>query len=138
MSSIVMGFDYGTKRIGVSVGQKVTGTANAAGIIKARDGIPNWDQLDALVKEWQPSLFVVGLPLNMDDTMSDMGVRASRFARRLHGRYHLPAEMMDERLSTFEARSVQQESRDNPSTGDSDALDAIAARLILESWLNSQ
>lgn len=138
MSSIVMGFDYGTKRIGVAVGQKVTGTANAVGIIKARDGIPNWDQLDALVKEWQPSLFVVGLPLNMDDTMSDMGVRASRFARRLHGRYHLPAEMMDERLSTFEARSVQQESRDNPSAGDSDPLDAIAARLILESWLNSQ
>lgn len=138
MSSLVMGFDYGTKRIGVAVGQKVTGTANAVGIIKARDGIPNWDQLDALIKEWQPSLFVVGLPLNMDDTMSDMGVTASRFARRLHGRYHLPAEMMDERLSTFEARSVLQESKDNPSAGDSDALDAIAARLILESWLNSQ
>ena len=130
MTGLIMGFDYGTKRIGVAVGQQLTGTATAIVVIKARDGIPDWQALDALVKEWQPGAFVVGLPLNMDDTMSDMGEAAKRFARRLTGRYHLPHEMMDERLSTFEARSLAEEPVDPGN-----AVDAIAARLILETWL---
>jgi putative Holliday junction resolvase len=125
--AIVMGFDFGTTRIGIAIGQKITATANPLTVISAREGKPDWDALDKLVSEWEPQLFVVGLPLNMDDSMSDMAAAASKFARRLTGRYNLKAEMMDERLSTFEARQYT----------DDKLVDAMAARLILESWLNN-
>lgn len=124
MVDLAMGFDFGSSKIGVSIGQGLTSTATALTIIRAQDGIPDWDALDKLVSEWQPKVFVVGLPLNMDDTMSDMAKAATRFSRRLNGRYHIKAEMMDERLSTFEAKEY------------SGQVDAIAAKLILESWLN--
>jgi putative Holliday junction resolvase len=93
--------------------------------VKARDGKPEWQVIDKLVEEWKPNVFVVGLPINMDGTQSDMSEAATRFSRRLHGRYGIRIELMDERLSTFEAREF--ETRDQ--------LDAIAAKLILETWL---
>ena len=127
-SQLVMGFDFGTTKIGVAVGQTITGTANPVAIIPARDGIPDWGKLDDLIKEWRPEKFVVGLPLNMDDTMSDMAAAATKFSRRLTGRYQLTAELIDERLSTFEARGLSDES----------AVDAVAAKLILETWLSEQ
>ncbi len=126
MADLAMGFDFGSSKIGISIGQSLTSTATALTIIRAQDGIPDWDSLDKLVSEWQPKVFVVGLPLNMDDTMSDMAKAATRFSRRLNGRYHIRAEMMDERLSTFEAKEF------------SGQIDAIAAKLILESWLTQQ
>jgi len=126
MSALLMGFDFGTGKIGIAVGQTVTKTASALTIIRARDGKPDWNQLDALVKEWQPTLFVVGLPLNMDDSISEMAEAAERFARRLEGRYQIPYAMMDERLTSFEARESSTE----------EEIDAIAAQLILESFMN--
>jgi len=126
MSALLMGFDFGTGKIGIAVGQTVTKTASALTIIRARDGKPDWNQLDALVKEWQPTLFVVGLPLNMDDSISEMAEAAERFARRLEGRYQTPYAMMDERLTSFEARESSTE----------EEIDAIAAQLILESFMN--
>lgn len=125
MAELIMGFDFGTRRIGIAVGQRVTSSANSVGHVRARDGKPDWNAMDKLVGEWQPDLFVVGLPLNMDDTMSEVGEAAMKFARRLQGRYNIPFEMMDERLSTFEAR--QQEPED---------IDGAAASLILTSWLS--
>lgn len=124
---LVMGFDFGTGRIGIAVGQKLTGTATAVATIRARDGVPDWAELEKIVDEWRPGLFVVGLPLNMDDTESEMSRRATRFARRLSGRFNIPYVTMDERLSTFDARDTD---------GDVDEVDSIAAKLILESWLN--
>ena len=64
----VLGFDYGTKSIGIAIGQAITGSANPLMSIKAVDGIPNWDDIGKLIQEWQPDLVVVGLPLNMDGT----------------------------------------------------------------------
>ena len=121
---IIMGFDFGTTKIGVAVGQSVTRTATALTTVKARQGKPDWPVIDQLVAEWKPALFVVGLPLNMDDSESEMSAAAEKFARRLNGRYQLETIMVDERLSTFEARGN--------STGD---IDAEAARVILESYL---
>ena len=126
MSDLLMGFDFGNRKIGVAVGQTVTQTASALAIIRARDGKPDWDQLDTLVAEWQPQLFVVGLPLNMDDSISEMAEAAKRFARRLEGRYQTPFAMMDERLTSFEAREAATEHE----------IDAIAARLILRSVIH--
>ena len=134
---LVMGFDYGTKQIGVAVGQVITQQARALCVLRAQNGIPDWDQIQELVTEWQPDAFVVGLPLNMDGTPSSMSERAEKFARRLHGRYNLPAYTHDERLTTFEAkgerlRQGQQGGyRNNP-------VDALAAALLLEGWLEAQ
>ena len=130
----MLGFDYGTLRIGVAVGQSLTGTASPIDILRAKDGIPDWDQVKNLVKQWQPELFVVGLPYNMDDSESELLVRARKFALRLHGRFHLPWYGMDERLSSFEAKEVltsKKSSRDRP-------VDSVAAQLILESWFRQQ
>ena len=129
MMSVVLGFDFGQKKIGLAVGQLITRTASPLGIIKARDGVPDWESLDKLVKKWAPTQLVVGLPLNMDASVSDMARAAEKFARRLEGRYHLEVCMMDERLSTFDARQRVQ------SEGD---IDDIAASLILETWLAQQ
>ncbi len=126
-----MGFDFGTTKIGVAIGQKLTGTATAIAIVKAKAGKPDWPLVDKLVQEWQPSKMIVGLPLNMDDSMSDMAVMATKFSRRLHGRYHLEVELYDERLSSFEA-GLEARAR-----GESGNIDDIAAKLILETWLRS-
>ena len=131
---LVLGFDYGTKQIGVAVGQLITGQARELCILKAQNGVPDWQKVEALIREWQPDAIVVGLPLNMDGTPSAMSERAEKFARRLNGRYNLPVHMQDERLTTYEAKGQRLSEgqrgsyRDNP-------VDALAAALLLESWL---
>lgn len=130
----VLGFDYGTKRIGVAIGQTVTGTANPLATLPARDGIPCWDQIKALINEWQPQAFIVGVPRNMDASDSEMTVRARKFARRLTGRFNLPAHEVDERLTSREAIDRLYELR-TLGVKQSQGLDSYAAVLIVESWL---
>ena len=101
----LLGFDFGTKSIGVAVGQQLTGTARPLAAIKARDGVPDWNLLEKLLKEWQPDLVVVGLPLNMDGTEQPLTARARKFANRIHGRFGVAGELQAERLSTVEARA---------------------------------
>lgn len=127
-----LAFDYGTQRIGVAYGQSLTGTARGVKILKARDGIPNWDEIAGLIAEWQPDAFVVGLPFNMDGTESELLQRAIKFANRLNGRFNLPCYGMDERLSSREARQVH-ESGSGASKGTA-AIDDLAAGIILENW----
>jgi putative Holliday junction resolvase len=126
-----MGFDFGTRRIGTAFGQTLMGNATALRVIPARDGIPDWDLLDELIEEWQPDVFVVGLPFNMDDSESELLQRARKFGNRLNGRYHKPCYGIDERLSSFEARGkiLRKESKAQ--------LDCAAAELILETWFQS-
>ena len=104
MNSIVKSFDFGMKRIGVAVGQKVTQTASGLGVVQAFDGIPKWDYLDKIVLDWQPERFIVGLPINMDGSNSEMSKKAQKFSRRISSRYNIRSEMFDERLTSFEAR----------------------------------
>ena len=127
MAELVLGFDFGTSKIGVAVGQRLTSTASPIGKVRASQGKPNWAAMDRIILEWQPYLLVVGLPLNMDDSRGDMAEAAERFARRMQGRYKIPFEMFDERLSTFEAMQQQY-----------DDIDAAAACLILESCLSDR
>ena len=131
----VLGFDYGTRQIGVAVGQTLTGSANPLRELRARDGIPDWDQIGALLKEWQPDALIVGLPLNMDGSPSEMSARAEKFARRLNGRFNLPVHTHDERLTTYEAKG--QRLRQGQTGGYRERpVDALAAALLLEGWLN--
>ena len=119
-------FDFGAKRIGVAVGQTLTDTATPLEIIRVRNNRPDWDRIGALIAEWRPQALVVGNPLNMDGSRQPLCVRVDAFARKLHGRYRLPVLRADERLSTVEARARQ---------GNNDAVDHVAARIILEGWL---
>lgn len=133
-----MAFDYGTRQIGVAVGQTLTGSAEPLTNLRARDGVPDWDQIAKLIREWEPNVLVVGLPLNMDGSASDMSERAARFARRLNGRFQLPVETVDERLSTFEAKQHLKSQGRTPSSYRDDPVDSLAAALLLQTWLSSQ
>lgn len=126
----LLGFDYGTRKIGVAVGQTVTGTATALETIRARAQRPDWQRIEAIIREWQPQAAVLGLPMRMDDTEEDWTDRVRRFARQIEGRFGLPVHLVDERLTTMEARS-RLGIGDRPD----DRLDALAAKLILETWL---
>lgn len=130
----ILGFDFGTKRIGVASAQAITGNASPLTPIPARDGIPDWDKLDALLREWTPETLVVGLPLNMDDTESALSHLARKFARRMVARYRLPVFMCDERLSSHSARGLLMEVQDRRK-GKLPSLDSTAAVFIAEAWL---
>ena len=132
-----LGFDFGMKNIGVAVGQELTKTANPLTVIKAREGIPNWDQIKTLLDQWSPQLLVVGLPLNMDGSEQEMTAAARRFGNRLNGRFHIPVDWQDERLTTFEALD-QLGIRSKMQSNKREDVDRISAQLILQSWLNQQ
>jgi putative Holliday junction resolvase len=125
-----LGFDYGTKKIGVAVGQAVTGTATPLATLGAVNQKPDWDRIAALVDEWRPEALVVGHPFEMTDREAEVADRAKRFARQLHGRFHLPVHLVDERLTTREAWSRL----GRAAHRDPRKVDAVAACLILETW----
>lgn len=129
----ILCFDYGTKSIGVAVGSELTGSATLLPALKARDGIPEWEQIERLIKDWQPQLLLVGLPLNMDGSEQDFTVRTRKFANRLHGRFGLPVTLHDERLSTADARSrlFAEGGYRNLSK---DKVDSLSAQIIFEGW----
>jgi len=131
-----MAFDYGLRQIGVAIGNCLLATTQPLAILKARDGIPEWQAVANLLEEWQPNLLLVGNPLNMDGTESELGARARKFGNRLHGRFGLPVELADERLTSFEAK---QDLAESGHSGDYKAqpIDSYAAELILKSWMRS-
>lgn len=133
----LLGFDFGMKNIGIAVGQELTATANPLTAIKARDGIPDWSHIEKLLKEWQPDLLIVGLPLNMDGTEQEMTAAAKRFGNRLNGRFNIPVEWQDERLTTYEALD-QMGIRSKMDSRQRSDVDQLSAQLILQSWLNQQ
>ncbi len=127
----VLAFDFGVRQIGVAMGQTLTAGTRRLPELRAREGQPRWEQVEALLADWQPDLLLVGLPLNMDGTESEFCRRARKFARRLEGRFGIRTLMVDERLSTREARE-----RGGPRESyRSDPVDSIAAEVILETWL---
>ena len=123
----LLGFDYGELRIGVAVGQTLTGTATPLETVAVNNGKPDWARIDALVGEWRPGALVVGDPLNMDGTSQPMTEAAGRFAATLAKRYRLPVYRADERLSSWVAKARLRNTRN---------LDPVAAQAILETWLS--
>lgn len=134
---LILAFDFGTRRIGVSVGNELLRSARELTPLPASDGIPDWNTISALVNEWQPDLFIVGLPLNMDDSESEMSTRARKFGKRLYGRYGKPCEMFDERGTTREAKNIARE-QGHGGNYRKESVDGIAAVLILEGWFAQQ
>ena len=121
----------------MAVGNLELQTKQPLTVLKAREGQPQWHEVEALVKEWQPAVLVVGEPFNMDGSDSQLTERARKFARRLHGRLGLAVELVDERLSSFEAK---QQLAEQGHRGDYQKVpaDAHAAALILATWLAAQ
>lgn len=132
----LLGFDFGLKRIGVAVGQTITQTATPLQTLQARNGIPDWKQITALIKEWQPSALVVGIPLNIDGTSQSLTKSAQKFAQSLEKHTQLPVHRIDERLSTKEARQRLFDVGGYREIQKSQ-IDSFAAKLILESWLKN-
>ncbi|MDV7106292.1 Holliday junction resolvase RuvX [Vibrio sp. TH_r3] len=137
-SRTIIAFDFGTKSIGSAIGQDITGTATPLKAFKANDGVPNWDNIEKLLKEWQPDLIVVGLPTDLHGKELDsITPRAKKFANRLHGRFGYPVEMHDERLSTAEARASLFEMGGYKALNKGN-IDCQSAVVILQSWFEAQ
>jgi putative Holliday junction resolvase len=130
----LLGFDYGDRRIGIAVGQGVTRTATALCTVNSCNGTPDWDCVSALVEEWRPQALVVGLPCHADGSDSGMTRAARRFARQLEARYGLPVHTVDERLSSHAAGELQRRTAQGAITD----KDALAARIILQDWLDAE
>jgi len=130
----VLGFDYGTRRIGVAVGQEFTATANPLTTLTPVQNRPDWDAIERLIKEWKPDALVIGVPYHMDGTAHDMTKAAQRFGRQLAGRFELPVHEAEERLSSDEAER-RTGARQRQRKGD---IDQVAAQVILEGWLRLQ
>jgi len=138
--SMLLGFDFGSNKIGVAIGQTITKQARALTVINANNGVPNWQQIDILIKQYNPNTLVIGLPINMDDSISDISLKAQKFARQLNSRFNIPVQMWDERLSSFEARGLlkaTKKNNNNKTNQKNQNIDAIAAALILQGFLDS-
>lgn len=129
---VVLGFDYGTHKIGVAVGQDLTATATALETLSLVNRKPDWQRIAQLLDEWKPKALVVGHPFEMTDREANNAAGAKKFARQLHGRFHLPVHLADERLTSREAWSQL----GDQAAKDPTRVDAYAAKLILETWLN--
>ena len=131
--STLLGFDYGSHKIGIAVGQTLTQSANPLTTLSRVKNKPDWDGIEKLIKEWQPDALIVGHPFEMTDKEANNAEPATKFARQLNGRFHLPVHLMDERLTTREAwvdLGIE-------AHKDATKVDAYAAKLILETWLRT-
>ena len=133
MSQTLLGFDYGTKRIGVAVGQDISRSVTPLTTLSSQNDKPDWDAIGKLIAEWHPDRLVVGLPLHLDGSPQPLTEKAQRFGNQLKGRYNLPVDMVDERLTSHEAEAELAKRGGKMAKAD---IDALAAALILQSWLD--
>ena len=133
----ILGFDFGMKYIGIATGQTITNTATPVTSIKAIDGIPDWDEVAQLITTWQPDILVVGKPLNMDGSSQLLTQCVNKFANRLKFKFKLPVELVDERLSTWEAKQRLNANSNKLTSKQLLEINSMAAVIIVEQWLNS-
>ncbi|MEF9942877.1 MAG: Holliday junction resolvase RuvX [Burkholderiaceae bacterium] len=122
-SAIVLGFDFGAKRLGVAVGNALTRSARPLSTLDSITNDAKWKGVSRVIAEWEPAVLVVGIPRHPDGNPHEMTVRCERFARQLEGRYGLPVERVDERYSSA-------------VVAEEDDIDAAAAAVILQQWLD--
>lgn len=130
----LMGFDYGTKRIGVAVGQELTRTATPLETVTVANAKPDWAAITRLIASWQPGALIVGLPLNEDGSEHDVTRAVLRFSQQLHARFDLPVHTVDERLSSFAAEHMPRPHGASPKRS-KQTIDKVAAQVILQAWL---
>ena len=137
--STVLGFDVGSRRIGVAIGSAFSVSARALAMMKVRADGPDWNALDRLHKEWRPQGLIVGDPLTLEGDDQPNRKRAHAFARQLQQRYKLPVLLVDERSSSVEAarRFAVERAEGRKRRRDAASLDAVAAAVIIERWLSA-
>ena len=123
----IVAFDYGTKKIGVAVGQTETYTSSPLQIIYNEHDKTNWNEISILINEWNPDLILVGMPMNMDGTESDIMKRVDNFFKKLEKISNIECKYIDERLTTFEAKDILGESKVAE-------VDAHAAKILIDNW----
>lgn len=129
VEGVVIGFDFGLKRIGVAIGQTISRTATPEAIVASQDGKPDWEHITRLFEEWKPSAIVVGLPMRLNGEEQALTQPARKFGQRLSGRYQRPVFYIEEQLSSIEAEQRKTKA-DQP-------VDDHAAQIILENWLDA-
>ena len=137
ISRIVFAFDFGLKHMGLAIGQEVTQTANTLYSLKAKNGKPDWNDLDKIVGEWEPKLFVLGNPLNMDGSKSKIKEHSDTFSDLIRERYKVPVELLDESLTTKEAIS-RMKLKEIISNKKDVNRHSLSAKIILESWFREK
>ena len=127
----ILAFDFGTKYIGIAVGQTITKTSSPLVVLDvAREGKEIWNTISDLIDEWKPDQLLVGNPLNMDGTASDMMKKVYPFFKKLQMISNVPCELVDERLTSFEAKQlVQMDTKDV-------RVDDLAAKIFLDNWID--
>ena len=135
----VLGFDVGMRRIGVAVGNAMTGSARAVAVIDVHAAGPDWAHAERLLREWRPDGLIVGDPMTLDGGDQPIRKAARAFAQEMRQRSRLPVVMVDERNSSQEAarRFAAARADGRSKRRDADALDAVAAAVIVERWLSS-
>ena len=123
----IVAFDYGTKKIGVAVGQTETYTSSPLQIIYNDHEKTNWNEIRMLIDEWKPDLILIGKPINMDGTESEIMKKVDNFFKKLQKISNTKCEYIDERLTTFEAKEILGESKITE-------LDAHAAKILIDNW----
>ena len=126
---VVIAIDYGEEKIGLAVGNTETKTSSPISIIKKTKNGFNWDELKEKIMEWEPKKIIIGKPLNMDGTRSDFMKKVERFGKKLGSVIDTEIQFYDERLTSFEARQLDEDSK---------MIDDVAAKIILDSWLNNE
>ncbi|MEL7186060.1 MAG: Holliday junction resolvase RuvX [Pseudomonadota bacterium] len=133
----ILAFDFGLRRIGVAVGQDVTGSASPLGVVANRDGVLDFDAIATFIRDWRPTLLVVGMPAHTDGSPSEMQIPVRAFIDAL-GRYELPIDTVDERYTSIEAERVLKDARAAGSRGriSKESIDSAAAVFIAERYLS--
>ena len=126
----ILAFDYGTKHIGIAVGQTITRTSSPLTILNVQqEGKDIWQTICTLVEEWKPDKLLVGQPLNMDGTPSDMMKQVNKFYTKLQKETNIACELVDERLTSFEAKQLAE------ADSKSNRIDDLAAKIFLDNWM---
>jgi putative Holliday junction resolvase len=133
----ILAFDFGTKRIGVAVGESAIGLAHPLTTIASEKSERRFAAIGALIEEWRPALLVVGLPLHADGTSHNLTASARRFAKQLEGRFGVPAEFVDERFTTHSATGALSDAGVK-ARGHREVRDQVAAQIILQSYFDQR
>lgn len=137
--AVYLGFDFGTKRLGIAVGQTITQTARPLVILSVHEKMPNWQQVDQIIADWQPKALIVGMP-DVQSEQFDKQIKhviqgVKKFIKQLNNRYDLPIFIVNEHLTSREVHQRIDEGLIDRKHDD--AIDDIAAQIILESWMRS-
>jgi putative Holliday junction resolvase len=139
MHETVLAFDFGRRRIGIAVGQQVTGSANPLGVVSNSDVGPDWREIKNLIDEWQPARLIVGMPANADGSRAEIVDHVDQFVAGLD-RFERPVHTVDERYTSLEAEEMLKSERAMGLRGriTKETIDSAAAVLIAERWLRKE